>query len=249
MKFQTSALALALGIYGANAASDLPAVLSPLPMMSVSPVTNIPLVDLRTNFTITGFREPVVQFETTHGTINLALFPSVAYTTVTNFLGYVNSGKYVNSIVHRSAKEYGIIQGGGYYRPTLDPVPTNPAIPLEYNIPNTNGTIAMARTYIQNSATSQWFINRRDNSVDWGQANGGGYAVFGRVTGTGMDVVNFIGSLPISGYTFPSPFEEMPLWLYTGGVVLEGNYVGSRGRKRCRCFPRRAADGRWCSSA
>jgi cyclophilin family peptidyl-prolyl cis-trans isomerase len=235
MRFRSITFALALGIGAALGASDLPAVLSPLPMMTVSAVTNVPLVDLRSYFTITGFREPVVQFETSLGTFNLALFPSAAPITVTNFLGYVNSGKYVNSVVHRSDKLLGLIQGGGYYRPMLDPVPTNSPIPLEYNIPNTNSTIAMARTYIQNSATSQWFINRNDNTEVFGQANGGGYAVFGRVTGTGMDVANFIGSLPT--YEFSVPFDQLPLWHYTGGVVLEGNYVAVTWAQEVPLFP------------
>jgi len=117
MKFQTFTLALALGtVVGALGASDLPTLVAPLPNITVSAATNVPFVDLRNYYTIMGFQEPVVQFETTQGTFNLALFRSTALVTVNNFLSYVNSGKHLNTVIHRSDKLLGIIQGGGYYK-------------------------------------------------------------------------------------------------------------------------------------
>jgi cyclophilin family peptidyl-prolyl cis-trans isomerase len=206
--------ALALVSVAASAATDLPVVKLALPDLSLSQgATNAP-IDLRHHFAITGITGQVAQFRTTMGTYNLELFASNAPLSVANFLSYVGSGRYTNTIIHRSDQGLHVIQGGGYVLPDLDHVATYDPIVLEYGLPNIRGTIAMARTVTTNSATSEWFINTGDNSVTLGQANGGGYAVFGRVTGTGMSVVDAIAALPV--YQFQSPFNQVPLKGYTG---------------------------------
>jgi cyclophilin family peptidyl-prolyl cis-trans isomerase len=138
--------------------------------------------------------KPVVVLDTSMGAITLELDPSKAPGTVDNFLKYVDAGHYDGLIFHRVIDSF-MIQGGGMddrmrQKPTRDP------IKLEYNLKNTRGTIAMARTGNPNSATSQFFINLVDNSRNLGP--GGvdpyGYTAFGHVTG-GMDVVDAIGKV------------------------------------------------------
>ncbi len=154
----------------------------------------------------------LVEFDTSLGTFEVSLYDGVAPQTVANFLAYVNSSAYDDTIVHRVDTGLGVIQGGGF--DTLAaPIPTNSPIPLEYNLPNVRGALAMARTIDPNSATDQWFINTVDNSQTLGQANGGGYAVFGQVVGNGMDIVDAIAGVPTFAYI--SPFSQLPLRNFT----------------------------------
>jgi cyclophilin family peptidyl-prolyl cis-trans isomerase len=101
-----------------------------------------------------------------------------------------------------------IAQGGGYLASGLS-ISRKPPIPLEYKLPNARGTLAMARTSDLNSATSEWFFNVDDNSTVLGATNGGGYAVFARVIGTGMSVVDAIAALP--NYNAGGVFTNIPL--------------------------------------
>lgn len=157
----------------------------------------------------------IVRFDTTLGSFDVELFDDVVPTTVDNFLTYVNSGRYANTVVHRTTSlatdGLAVVQGGGFDR-AFNRIPTDPPIPLEYVVPNTRGTIGMARTYIRNSATSQWFINTSDNSDVLNEGNP--FAVFGQVMGDGMDVVDAIHALP----TFLVAQLQPPLYDYTPGV-------------------------------
>lgn len=138
------------------------------------------------------------------GTFVLTLSPQQAPITVTNFLSYVNSGFYNNSIFHRYSANF-VLQAGGYdagvttaVRPTKKP--TSPNIVLEDNVglSNTALTVAMARTSVPNSANSEFFINLRDNLFlnRTGDADSQrGYAVFGSVT-SGADVVTSMTTAP-----------------------------------------------------
>jgi cyclophilin family peptidyl-prolyl cis-trans isomerase len=143
---------------------------------------------------------PAVQLSLSQGTIELELDPIKAPVTVNNFLNYVNSNFYNNTIFHRVIAEF-VIQGGGYTPGNPDPVartPTQPPIVLESNngLSNVRGTLAMARTSDPNSATSQFYINVADNlSLDYSSEQQPGYAVFGRVT-AGLDVVDAISVVP-----------------------------------------------------
>lgn len=147
----------------------------------------------------------MVRFITPFGPIDVDLLDQAVPTTVNNFLSYVRDGSYSNSFIHRSVNVarsgIGIIQGGGFTwidtaNPGLGTVTAKPAIVLEASNErlNARGTIAMARTDVANSATSQWFINVADNSTSLGLSNGGGYAVFGRVTAQGMAVADMIAA-------------------------------------------------------
>ena len=140
---------------------------------------------------------PRVEIETTLGTITLELFAEDTPVTVENFLAYVKSGHYVNTIFHRVIPGF-MIQGGGLTS-DMSPKPTLPPIRNEAANGGSNrrGTIAMARTGVIDSATCQFFINTVDNDFLDHQDNtprGFGYCVFGQVV-EGMDVVDKIEKL------------------------------------------------------
>ena len=154
---------------------------------------------------------PQVQIKTNLGAITLELFPDKAPKTVANFLQYVKSGFYRDTIFHRVIPGF-MIQGGGFskameQKATRDPV----AIESNNGLKNVTGTIAMARTQNPNSATAQFFINLTDNvflNYTEPTVRGYGYAVFGSVA-KGMDVVEKIAKLPTgSGGPFPKDVPQ-----------------------------------------
>jgi cyclophilin family peptidyl-prolyl cis-trans isomerase len=115
------------------------------------------------------------------GSMVFTLAPDRAPITVDNFLAYVNSGFFTDTIFHRVVKGF-VIQGGGFLANGAQKTPSFAPIQLEVGkgLSNTQWTLAMARTNDLNSATSQFFINTVDNvALD---TSGGGYAVFGSVT-------------------------------------------------------------------
>ena len=135
---------------------------------------------------------PRVLLATSVGDITVQLDPDKAPKTVANFLDYVKSGHYDGTVFHRVMDGF-MIQGGGF-TPEMTQKPTRAPIPLESRngLKNERGTIAMARTSVPDSATSQFFINVVDNQrLDYPNPDGNGYAVFGRVV-AGMDVVDRI---------------------------------------------------------
>ena len=167
-----------------------------------------------------------VTLKTVMGDIVIELYEEETPETVANFLNYVRDGDFNSSFVHRSDPGF-IIQGGAYtfVEGVVTPIPTDPTVVNEPGISNLRGTIAMAkRSGDPNSATSQWFINLADNAALLDDQNGG-FAVFGEVTGDGMDVVDAIAAVPL--YNAGSPFTELPLRDYPGGgaAVTEENLV------------------------
>jgi cyclophilin family peptidyl-prolyl cis-trans isomerase len=141
---------------------------------------------------------PRVIMKTSLGDIQLELFMDKAPITVKNFMKYVDKGFFTNTLFHRVIPGF-MIQGGGF-TPGMAQKETDPPIKNEAGngLSNARGTIAMARTSIVDSATSQFFINVVDNTFLDHQNNsqeGFGYCVFGKVT-KGMDVVDKIVSVP-----------------------------------------------------
>ncbi len=136
------------------------------------------------------------------GTFVISLLPQQAPVTVNNFLAYVNSGFYNNSIFHRLLPTF-VAQGGGYSAgattttTTTAHKPVNAAIVLEDNagLSNVNLTVAMARTSIVDSATSEFFINLVDNLFLDRAGTTRGYAVFGNIT-SGASVVTAMKAAP-----------------------------------------------------
>lgn len=168
-----------------------------------------------------------VRLLTALGPIDIALYDTEAPLTVANFLSYVNSSAYNNSFIHRSVPGF-IIQGGGYtWNSEANKVATIPALaPVQNEFSatrsNVRGTIAMAKVGNDpNSATSQWFINLADNSLNLDNQNGG-FTVFGQVTAGGMQVVDAIAALSTvnAGGTFTNlPILSPP----TSGSLQQGD--------------------------
>lgn len=143
-----------------------------------------------------------VLMKTTAGEIELELDRSKAPVSVDNFLTYVESKHYDGTIFHRVIRDF-MIQGGGFgadmrQKATLPPIKNE----AENGLKNTRGSIAMARTSVIDSATSQFFINVKDNNfLDHGSRDFG-YAVFGKVV-NGMDVVDAIAVSPTGARDIP----------------------------------------------
>jgi peptidyl-prolyl cis-trans isomerase A (cyclophilin A) len=143
---------------------------------------------------------PIVALDTSMGMIKIQLFTNKAPITTKNFLVYVNSGFYDGTIVHRVDFVIGM---GGYTE-----LITKTALPPIKNeskngLKNLRGTVAMARFGDPDSATSQFFINLKDNAHLDPPSGGFGYAVFGKVI-EGMEVVDVIAKVKTSNARFPN---------------------------------------------
>ena len=138
----------------------------------------------------------MVKLQTNFGDITIELDAEKAPITVANFLSYVESGFYNNTIFHRVIDGF-MIQGGGF-TPDLIQKPTDPPVASEANngLKNSTYTIAMARTSDPDSATAQFFINVKDNpGLDYPNAMGNGYTVFGKVI-SGTQTIDAIRKVP-----------------------------------------------------
>ncbi len=150
---------------------------------------------------------PRVLLNTSMGEIELELEAEKAPISVENFLGYVERGFYDGTVFHRIIPGF-MIQGGGFdeglsQKPTRRPIKNE----ADNGLHNVRGTVAMARTQNVNSATSQFFINHRDNDfLDHGSRDFG-YAVFAKVV-RGMDVVDQIAQVPTGNRTM---MQNVPL--------------------------------------
>ena len=150
--------------------------------------------------------DPQVDLKTNVGTIRLELYPARAPKTVENFLQYVKDGHFNGTIFHRVIDNF-MLQGGGFDK-GYKQKPTRASVENEgkNGLKNDLGTIAMARTSAPHSASSQFFINGKNNDfLNAASAQDGwGYTVFGKVV-SGMDVVTRISKTPTgSGGPFPT---------------------------------------------
>ena len=136
--------------------------------------------------------------QTSHGAIVLELDTEAAPKSCENFKRYAEDGHYAGTIFHRVIPDF-MIQGGGF-TPDMDQKKTRANVRSEADngLVNARGTIAMARTPDPHSASSQFFVNLKDNEFlnhrDTSQA-GYGYTVFGRVI-EGMETVDAIAAVP-----------------------------------------------------
>ncbi len=150
---------------------------------------------------------PHVLLNTSMGEIEIELEAEKAPVSVKNFLEYVESGFYDDTVFHRVIPGF-MIQGGGFgeglnRKKTREPIKNE----ADNGLHNVRGTLAMARTQSVDSATSQFFINHRDNDfLDHGSRDFG-YAVFGKVV-RGMDVVDQIAQVPTGNR---SMMQNVPL--------------------------------------
>ena len=137
---------------------------------------------------------PTVLFKTSLGEFTIELEPKDAPISVENFLRYVDDGFFDGTIFHRIVPGF-VIQGGGLTsefdnKETRAPIKNEAANGLR----NLRGTLSMARTNAVDSATSQFFVNLKDNAFLDHKPGNFGYAVFGRVT-KGMDVIDQIAKV------------------------------------------------------
>lgn len=167
----------------------------------------IPFVMLSATGAVQGAAaaDPQVDIKTNQGTIRLELYPAKAPVTVANFLQYVKDGHYSGTIFHRVIKNF-MIQGGGFDKDMRQKT-TRAQIKNEAanGLVNDIGTVAMARTSVRDSASSQFFINTKNNdflNYSGESQQGWGYAVFGKVV-SGMDVVMKIGETPTEAGDVP----------------------------------------------
>ena len=160
---------------------------------------------------------PIVVMETNKGNFEIELYPEKAPKTVENFLSYVNSGFYNGTMIHRVVGG-NIIQGGGFsadggLKTTKSPIP----IESNNSLKNLKFSVAMARKDDPNSATSQFFINLKDNPALDRSLDSYGYAVFGSVI-SGNETVKAIGMVQTGNY---GQYQNWPI----EPVIITGAYV------------------------
>ena len=162
---------------------------------------------------------PQVGLITAKGSITVELDPTLAPISTNNFLSYVNKGFYRSTLFHRVIPNF-VIQGGGYTAGLVKQTGQSAPIELESNkgLSNVRGSLAMARTYLPNSATSEFYINLVDNlSLDYKNAANPGYAVFGKVV-QGMDVADAMAAEPTG---VVGDFSDVPLSDITLSLALQ----------------------------
>lgn len=180
-----------------NTAPTLAAPVADVQLDNETTLTSV--VDLAQAFDDSVLRGTVVRMATSLGNIDVQLFNDSTPLTTQNFMNYANGGDYTNTVIHRAPQNF-VVQGGGFKLGTsptaLTGVTTDPPVQNEPGISNLRGTIAMAKLGGDpNSATSQWFFNLADNSQNLDNQNGG-FTVFGRVVGDGMETVDAINAVP-----------------------------------------------------
>ena len=166
---------------------------------------------------------PVVELDTNMGAIVIELNEEKAPKTVENFLNYVKSGQYDGTIFHRIIDGF-MIQGGGMDA-EMNEKPTNAPIENEADngLKNDKGTIAMARTQDPHSATSQFFINVKDNDFlnhSGKNMQGWGYTVFGKVT-SGMDVIEKMKGVPTGRFGMHADVPKEPVVINSATIITQ----------------------------
>jgi cyclophilin family peptidyl-prolyl cis-trans isomerase len=214
-------------------------VVSPIPNLLLGQGDQPSLINLVGRYDNPELNGTIVRFNTSMGTFNALLYdqlsPGALRTTpatVANFLRYITEDRYDNTIIHRSLPGF-VVQAGGFTLPNANdqsptPVPTFTPVVNEPGNSNVRGTLAMAKLPNNpNSATSQWFVNVGNNSANLDGQNGG-FTVFGRIIGNGMQVVDAIAGLPVfnaSTHYNNSTFSDLPLRNFTQTPVLPENFV------------------------
>jgi peptidyl-prolyl cis-trans isomerase A (cyclophilin A) len=210
----------------------------PINNLFLSATTPTSTINLATNFDDTFTTGLVARFrlDNAYGgnkVISLVLFDQAAPLSVKNFQNYVDSGKYANSIIHRSVSNF-IVQGGGFTVNNLavGTIPTNAPVQNEFSSQRSNlrGTIAFAKLGSDpNSATSQWFFNLANNSSNLDNQNGG-FTVFGKVLSTtDLSTIDAIAAVPIyNGSRINQAFTDLPLSLDNPDITQitsDNNYI------------------------
>ena len=166
---------------------------------------------------------PVVELDTNMGAIVIELNEEKAPKTVENFLNYVKSGHYDGTIFHRIIDGF-MIQGGGMDA-EMNEKATNAPVENEADngLKNDAGTIAMERTQDPHSATSQFFVNVKDNDFlnhSGKNMQGWGYTVFGKVT-SGMDVIEKMRGVPTGRFGMHADVPKEPVVIKSATIISE----------------------------
>ncbi|MES2673561.1 MAG: peptidylprolyl isomerase [Pseudomonadota bacterium] len=173
----------------------------------------------------------IVQFQTVMGNFEVNLYDKATPKTVENFLAYVTTDAYKNTIIHRSIPDF-VIQGGGFQYVDNSPLVSIPQKPTVINEPvyaNKRGTIAMAKLGGNpNSATNQWFFNLVDNASTLDGDNGG-FTAFGEVTGSGMAVLDAMAAVNVinvdNGVFKSLPLRNYSATDYANGVTITDSHL------------------------
>ncbi len=204
-------------------------------------------MDLRDYVSLEGYDGgTLVRMLSNRGMIHIELLDEDAPATVSNFLNYVNAGRYKESIIHRSIGGF-ILQGGGFTirEGDFNPqgIPLFSSIPNEFTPENSNvrGTVSMAKQSDDpDSATSQFFFNLSDNSENLNNQNGG-FTVFAKVVGLGMNTVSQISRLTQwNGVGLFGPaFSDLPLINYNpeDGEIALSSWVRFLEFSEAELFP------------
>lgn len=162
-----------------------------------------------------------VLMRTSAGDLTIELYPDEAPGTVRNFLQYVEDGFYDGTIFHRVVRGF-VIQGGGF---TADMMEQETRAPIENEatngLMNLRGTLSMARTMDPHSATSQFFINTKDNAMldhTSTTTRGWGYAVYGKVI-SGMETVDRIEASRVVSRAGHNDVPETPIVIESATVI------------------------------
>ena len=236
LSFCIALVTLGCTTISAFAQNQNPVVTSPIPSLTLYGGGAPRSIDLQPVIQDADL-SPVVRMNTVFGPMDFAIYERQKPITAANFLRYVDEGRYfltdpptgqrAASFIHRAVVEPTpfIIQGGGWIA-TTNPSPppgrifptqvqANASIQNEPGISNRRGTVAMAKVGDDpNSATSQWFVNLSNNSASLDTQNGG-FTVFARVIGNGMDVADRIANLPIVD------FSQQPNGIFTDVPVID----------------------------
>ena len=225
-------------------ASQVTVIATPAPIKATLSDPTKDKVNLSTYLLDPNVPGTIATFQTSKGNVLVALTDQATPISIANFLGYVNSGAYNNTVIHRSAffsttdttglgvggsaaNPANIIQGGGYtltgtsftHLPVGDGIQNFEAGTGPSAVTNVQGTIAFGNTGATNSATSEWFFNNQDNSASFD----GRYTAFGHVL-TGGNVVNTIGTLPT---TTIGDFNTFPIQGLTANQISGGYPIGA----------------------
>ncbi len=196
--------------------NNAPTIKTPIADISVAQNSSPATLDLAANFTDPDITNSTVRFDTTDGPINVQLFDAQAPQTVANFINYLQSGAYNNSIFHRLVAGF-VLQGGGFTfdatSHSLPAIPANPPVQNEFGTSNTQGTLAMALSgNDKNSATNEFFFNLVNNS---GSLDAQKFTVFGKLVGPDdQTVLTALAGTPVtdeSNGNAGSPFSTIPL--------------------------------------
>ena len=160
---------------------------------------------------------PIVTMRTSKGTVRIELYPEIAPKTVANFLAYVASGFYDDTVFHRVIEDF-VVQGGGFTPELVMKRVGKPVrIETKNGLQNERGTVAMARQWGKDTATSQFFFNLKDNPNLDRDSQQFGYTVFGRVI-EGMEVLDRISRVQTSRRGRMADVPILPVFLESARI-------------------------------